>query len=135
VKIMTDIDEPNGVEVSPDGKTLHVSDSSRKLWRAYPIGNDGTVGPGKFFLNPRTGNLSAPDGTAIDERGNLYGTGRGGVWVVSPEAKELGLIAVPELCSNLTFGGEDGKMLYLTCKKKVYSLKMKVRGAGPGPSP
>jgi gluconolactonase len=56
---------------------------------------------------------------ALDKCGSLYCAGRGGVWVVSSEAKQLGLIAVPGFCSNVTFGGEDGKTLYLTCKKKV----------------
>jgi gluconolactonase len=56
---------------------------------------------------------------ALDEGGSLYCAGRGGVWVVSPEAKELGLIAVPEFCSNVTFGGEDGKTLYLTCEESI----------------
>lgn len=48
------------------------------------------------------------------------------------EGKALGLIAIPEFCSNCTFGGEDGKTLYMTCSGKVYALKMKV-GAAPQP--
>jgi gluconolactonase len=133
LRVLIDVPLPLGVEVSPDGKTLYVGDGFRRLWRAYPIGVDGTVGPGVFFLNPRTANGNAPGGMTIDERGNLYAAGRGGVWVVSPEARELGLIAVPEYCSGATFGGEDGKTLFLTCRGKVYSLGMTVRGARPGP--
>ena len=63
-----------------------------------------------------------------DEQGNLYLTGRGGVWVVSPAGEALGLIAIPEFCSNVTFGGDNGRTLYMTCSKKVYSLRMRVRG-------
>ena len=51
-----------------------------------------------------------------------------GVWVATPEGKSLGLIPVPEFCSNVTFGGADGKTLYLTCANKVYSLAMNVTG-------
>jgi gluconolactonase len=99
-KVITDMDVPNGLIASNDGKTLYVGDSFRKLWRAYPIVTEG----------------------------NLYFSGRGGVWVVTPEGKSLGLIAIPEFCSNVTFGGADGKTLYMTCANKVYGLQMTVRG-------
>jgi gluconolactonase len=88
----------------------------------------GTVGPGAVFFDPATDNRASPDGMSIDEQGNLYFSGRGGVWVASPEGKSLGFIPVPEFCSNVTFGGADGRVLYLTCDKKVYALAMKVRG-------
>jgi gluconolactonase len=128
VKIISEMKMPNGIAGSPDGKTLYVADSVEKLWRSYPIKEDGSVGDGKVFFNPETESKADPDGMAMDESGNLYFTGRGGVWVVSPDGKELGFIAVPEFVSNATFGGEDGKTLYLTCSNKVYALKMTVRG-------
>jgi gluconolactonase len=129
LRVLIDIPLPGSVAVAPNGRTLYVSDGFRKLWRAYPISENGGVGPGVFFLNPRTTNMSPPGGMTLDELGNLYCSGRGGVWVVSPTAKELGLIAVPEYCSDVAFGGEDGKTLFLTCRRKVYSLSMTVRGA------
>jgi gluconolactonase len=73
--------------------------------------------------------MNDPDGMCADINGNLYFAMRGGIWVVSPEGKSLGLIPVPEFCSNVTFGGADGKTLYITCDRKVYSLSMKVKGA------
>ena len=127
-KIIDDMPVPNGVIASNDGRTLYVGDSHERLWRSYPIQDDGTVGPGKVFFNPQTENRNEPDGMSIDEQGNLYLSGRGGVWVASPEGKPLGLIAIPEFCSNVTFGGEQGNILYMTCSKKLYSLAMKVRG-------
>ncbi len=129
VKIITDMPLPNGIKTSLDGKTLYVADSHLKHWKAYPIQDDGTVGEGKVFFDPMNENKSDPDGLALDEEGNLYLSGRGGIWVVQPDGKPLGLIAIPEFCSNVTFGGPDGKTLYLTCSKKVYALSMKVRGA------
>jgi gluconolactonase len=128
VKIIHDMPVPNGLITSNDGKTLYVGDSHLALWRAYPIQSDGTVGPGRVFFNPGTERKDAPDGMSIDEKDNLYFSGRGGVWVADRFGNSLGLIAVPEFCSNATFGGEDGKTLYLTCAKQVYSLAMKVRG-------
>jgi gluconolactonase len=127
-KIIDDMPLPNGVITSLDGQTLYVGDSHQALWRSYPIKEDGSVGAGKTFLNPDTKSKAAPDGMTIDERGNLYFTGRGGVWVAASNGTPLGFIAVPESISNATFGGEEGKALFLTCNKKVYSLNMKVRG-------
>lgn len=127
-KILDDMPVPNGVIASNDGRTLYVGDSHLKLWRSYPIQKDGSVGEGKVFFDPDTDNLASPDGMTIDEHGNLYFSGRGGVWVASPEGKSLGAILIPEFCSNVTFGGADGRTLYMTCSKKVYSLEMKVRG-------
>lgn len=126
--VIDDMPVPNGVIASNDGKTLYVGDSHLALWRAYPIRDDGTVGSGKVFFDPDTDNRASPDGMSIDEHGNLYLSGRGGVWVATPDGKSLGLIAVPEFCSNVTFGGLSGKTLYLTCSNKVYSLQMRVRG-------
>jgi gluconolactonase len=131
-KVVADMAQPNGCIASLDGRTLFVSDSAHKHWRAYPISAEGDVGAGRVFFDPDTENLASPDGMTIDERGNLYFAGRGGVWVVSPEGQSLGLIPVPEFCSNVTFGGTDGKTLYLTCSKKVYQLAMQVRGGRTG---
>lgn len=127
-KVITDMPVPNGIITANDGRTLYVADSHLKLWRSYPIRADGTVGPGKVFFDPDTPNRNDPDGISIDELGNLYFTGRGGVWVVRPNGQAQGLIPLADFCSNATFGGPDGKTLYLTCDKKVYSLQMKVRG-------
>ena len=129
-KVVSDMPVPNGLKTSLDGRTLYVGDSHLRLWRAYPISEDGTVGEGRVFFDPMNENKSEPDGFALDEQGNLYLSGRGGVWVVVPDGAALGLIAIPEFCSNVTFGGDDGKTLYMTCSKKVYSLAMQVRG-GP----
>lgn len=130
-RIIDNLKLPNGLEVSNDGRTLYVSDSFEKRVYAYPILADGGVDQGqvKIFFDPRTENTNDPDGMCADASGNLYFAMRGGVWVVSPEGKPLGLIPVPEFCSNVTFGGADGQTLYLTCDKKVYSLRMNVKGA------
>ena len=126
--IIQDMPLPNGVIASNDGKVLYVGDSERKMWRSYPIKADGTTGAGKDFFDPGTKNMSSPDGMTIDANGNLYFTGRGGVWVASRAGKPVGFIPTKEFCANVTFGGADGKTLYLTCNTKVYSLAMTVSG-------
>lgn len=130
-RIIDNLKLPNGLEVSNDGKTLYVSDSFEKRVYAYPILADGSVDQGevKIFFDPQTENQADPDGMCSDSLGNLYFAMRGGVWVVSKEGKLLGMIPIPEFCSNVTFGGSDGMTLYITCDKKVYSLAMKVKGS------
>jgi Gluconolactonase len=73
-----------------------------------------------------------PDGMKCDERGNVWCTGPGGVWVFSPKAELLGRIAVPEVVGNLHWGGADFKTLFLAASTSVYSLRTKV---GPRAEP
>ncbi len=140
-KIIEDMQVPNGLKVSNDGRTLYVADDGPMNWRMYSIQSDGTVGPGRVFFDPPLPKekRTAPDGMSIDEQGRLYLSGSGGVWVVDKFGVSLGLIPVPDLpaadgktrpgfCSNVTFGGQDGKTLYLTCQDHVYALSMTVRG-------
>jgi gluconolactonase len=123
---------PNGVEVSNDGKTLYVSDSFEKRIYAYPVKEDGMVNEGgvRIFFDPPTTNMSDPDGITTDADGNLYFAMRGGIWVVSPQGKTLGLIPIKEFVSNVAFGGTDGRTLYMTARGKVYSMKMNAKGFG-----
>ena len=127
-KVISDMPLPNGVKTSLDGRTLYIGDSGLLLWKSFPIRADGSLGPGKVFFDAPTENKKGPDGMALDDDGNLYLCGRGGVWVVTPAGKSLGLIEIPEFCSNATFGGADCRTLYLTCDKKLYSLAMTARG-------
>ena len=128
-RVVNDMAIPNGLITSLDGRTLYVADSFEKHWRAYSIGADGRIGPGRVFFDPDTPNRADPDGMTIDADGNLYLTGRGGVWVVDPSGEQIAFIAVPEFVSNVTLGGADGRTLFLTCKGKVYSLRVVTRTA------
>lgn len=130
-RVISHLKIPNGILVSQDGKTLFVGDSFEKRIYAYPILPDGSVDQGavRIFFDPWTENQNDPDGMTADAEGNLYFTMRGGVWVASAAGKTLGFIGVPEFCSNVGFGGKDGKTLFITGSGKVYALEMKVRGA------
>ncbi|MBI3863796.1 MAG: SMP-30/gluconolactonase/LRE family protein [Planctomycetia bacterium] len=129
-KVIQDMRVPNGLKVSNDGRRLYVADDGPMNWRVYSIQGDGTVGPGRVFFDPPVApeKRGAPDGMSIDEHGTLYLSGSGGVWVVDKHGTSLGLIPIPEFCSNVAFGGPEGKTLFLTCAKQVYSLDLKVKG-------
>ena len=128
----TDVAVPNGIIASPMGKFLYVADSDAKRWMVYPILKDGALGDGTVFFKPETESTMDPDGMSMDEEGNVYLTGMGGIWVVHPKGRLIGFIPIPEICSNLAFGGTDGRTLYITCSSKLYSLRMRVQGASYG---
>jgi sugar lactone lactonase YvrE len=125
-RVISDLPRPNGILVSPDGKRLHVANPERGEIRSYPIAAPGKLGKGSVLH--REEGARGPDGMALDERGNIYATYRE-IVVVSPEGKLLGKIPVPEHPANCTFGGKDGKTLYITARTGLYSLAMKVAGA------
>jgi gluconolactonase len=132
-RVNSSIVQPNGILTSADQTKLYVAESSssvsaNKRWWVFPINSDGTLGTGSVFFKPTTTNYNDPDGMTRDERGNLYFTGLGGVWIVSPTGQQLKMITVPEATANVCFGGPDYKTLYITCNYRVYSLAMTVRG-------
>ena len=71
-----------------------------------------------------------PDGMAVDQAGNIFGTGPGGVFVFSPAGKLLGRISTGERTSNCTFGGADGSQLYITADTYVCRIQTKTKGLG-----
>jgi len=134
-RVNNGLNQPNGIIASLDETKLYVSessttDNSKKRWWVYPINADGTLGTGSIFFQPANPmvNNRDPDGMTIDERGNLYLTGLGGLYIVSPTGQELRRFPIPEQSNNVTFGGADYKTLYIACQDKIYSLAMEVHG-------
>src|SRR5262249_36099356 len=80
--IVKDMTRPNGLAISPDDKTLYVanSDEKKKVWMAYDLASDGTVKNARIFADVTSETAPGlPDGMKLDERGNVYGTGPGGI--------------------------------------------------------
>jgi gluconolactonase len=67
----------------------------------------------------------------VDQRGNVYATGPGGVWIFSPSGKHLGTIKPPEVPANCNWGDADGKTLYMTARTGVYRVRLKIPGVRP----
>lgn len=126
-----DIKHPGGLAFSPDEKHLYVTDNPRVL--RFDVLRDNTIANGQVFLDltdqkPLT---NFPDGVKVDTKGNVYVTGPGGVWIVSPEGKHLGTIIESHRPANLAFGGNDGKTLFITSRPGLYRIPLKVSGPLP----
>ena len=76
------------------------------------------------------GGFTTPHSLAVDARGNLYVSGPGGVWILSPEGRHLGMIRPPELPANFAWGDEEGQTLYMTARTGLYRIRLNVAGTG-----
>lgn len=124
---------PNGIAFSPDERTLYVanSDAANKVWMAYEVMDDGTLGTGRVFydVNDQT-EEGAADGMKVDVNGNLFATGPGGVWIFSPEGRHLGTIKPDEVPANVAWG-DDGSTLYMTARTGLYRIRLSTSGRIP----
>ena len=130
--VIKDLARPNGIAFSPDEKFLYIAESGKKVWMRYPMRADGSVGAGSVFVDASGDKeTGGPDGIRVDKKGNLYGSGPGGVWIISAEGKHLGTIRVPERVSNVAWGDRDGKTLYITASTSVYRIRLNASGVKP----
>jgi len=132
--VSTDLDAPNGLAFSPDEKILYVNNwnDKRKVILRYDVSEDCTLSNSRLFFDMKDapGN-DALDGLKVDRQGNVYSTGPGGLWIISPEGKQLGLIKGPEDPHNMAWGDDDGKTLYITALTGIYRIRMNVAGVRP----
>lgn len=124
---------PNGIAFSPDEKTLYVT-AFRKLV-AYDVRPDDTVANPRVLIDydAITKDAGFFDGIKIDTKGNIWGSGPGGIWFFSSAGKPLGRVLVPEIPTNIAFGEADGKSLYITARRGLYRIRLLTAGIQPGP--
>ena len=141
-----EIQRPNGIQVSPDNRTLYLIEANgtqggARIIRAYDLAPDGTVSKMRVHYNFYPGRSA--DGMSIDTAGNLYASAglnasrgtsetldtKAGVYVISPQGKLLRFIPVPEdTITNNAFGGPDMKTLYITAGKTLYKVRVEIAG-------
>jgi gluconolactonase len=127
-----DFSRPNGIAFSPDHKYLYVNDTMKKIIMRYELQPDGGIANGQVITDMTADKTpGAPDGMKVDEKGNIYCTGPGGFWIMSPEGKHLATIKPPELPANLAWGDADGKTLYLTARTGLYRIRLNIPGVRP----
>lgn len=129
---------PNGIALSPDEQTLYVSNTRPEpsvMW--YPLDTEANPGPGRTVIDlppapeGRWHNPMVPDGIKVDLLGRIYVSAPGGVWVMTPDGTVLTVLRTPQWVTNLAFGDEDGRTLFLTCRDVVCSVRTTVPGKTP----
>jgi gluconolactonase len=121
-------DQPNGLCFSPDERQLYINDTTQALIRVFDVEADGNLASPRVFASSIRSELEPglPDGMKCDQRGNVWVTAPGGVWVYSSNGDLIGKVRVPELVANLAWGGPDFRTLYLTATHSVYAVPTKV---------
>jgi|GEM_PF-240445 len=149
-----DFTGPNGIALSPDEKYLYVGNWPRSLTgqelrkedepageigdkhkaiMRYEVQRDGTLKNGKLFFDfTNAAGEDGLDGIKVDQKGNLYVSAPGGLWVISPEGKHLGTIITPRHPHNMAWGDADGKTLYLCARSGLYRIRLNIAGVRPG---
>ncbi|MEO0672364.1 MAG: SMP-30/gluconolactonase/LRE family protein [Pseudomonadota bacterium] len=130
--VVTDLDCPNGLVFSPDETTLYVADTghifdenaNQRICK-YSVGPGNEVGPGSDFHKIDPG---IADGMRIDTDGNLWSSAADGVHCIAPDGRRLGKILVPELVSNICFGGRAKHQLFITATTSVYMISLNREG-------
>ncbi len=118
---------PNGLALSPEENILYVVDSERAHIRSFEVGAGWELSGGEVLVEVASEGAEVPDGMKVDLQGNIYCTGKGGVWVFSPEGETLGHISVPETTANLAWGG-DARILYITADTGLYRIRCRAVG-------
>lgn len=131
-RVTDDFVKPNGLAFSPDESLLYIADSGAshleggpRHIRVFDV-RDGALSNSRVFVSIQNG---VPDGFRVDEQGNVWTSAEDGVHCNSPQGELLGKILLPEVVSNLTFGGLNRNRLFVTATSSVYALFMGVRGA------
>lgn len=127
--LSTQLDRPNGIGFSPDEKTLYVaqSDPSNPIWMSFPVREDKTLDKGsvlydaKKFMQEYPG---LPDGLAVHSSGIIFGSGPGGIYVLTPQGELLGRIVTGGRTSNCAFGPNE-KNLYITADSRLCRVELR----------
>jgi gluconolactonase len=132
--VADDFIKPNGLAFSPDESVLYIADSGAthdengpRHIRAFDVARDGALLHSRVVIDMERG---VPDGFRVDEKGNIWTSAEDGVHCCTPAGILLGKISIPEVVSNLTFGGAYRNTLFITATTSVYALPLCVRGAG-----
>jgi gluconolactonase len=131
VLLAADFARPNGLCFSIDESRLFVNDTQRQHIRVFQIGADGCLQGGSVWAETGGSEPGVADGMKFDRAGHLYCCGSGGIHVFNPDGDRLGVISVPEVPANFTWGGADLQDLFITARQSIYRLRVKIPGHCP----
>jgi gluconolactonase len=130
--LVDDFDQPNGLCFSTDESLLYINDTTRAHIRVFDVADDGTIANSRVLADGiGSGSLEIGDlvdGMKLDERGNVWVTGPGGVCVFDPDGNHIGTVEVPENVGNINWGGPDWSQLFIPASSSMYRIQCKVSG-------
>jgi len=130
--LVEDFDQPNGLCFSTDESLLYINDTTRAHIRVFDVAGDGTISNSRVLADGiGSGSLEIGDlvdGMKLDERGNVWVTGPGGVCVFDPDGNHIGTVEVPENVGNINWGGPDWSQLFIPATTSMYRIQCKVSG-------
>jgi gluconolactonase len=124
-RVADDFAQPNGLAFSADERELYVVDSERNHVRRFDVAGDGALPGGEVLVSDARGY----DGVRVDDGGRLWLAAGDGLHCVDRDGTLLGKLLLPEVCANLTFGGAQRNVLYITATNLLLSVRVSVRGA------
>lgn len=128
--LVDDFSKPNGLCFSLDERQLFVNDTDRGHIRVFKVQPDGAVANSQVWITLMGDGPGVADGMKIDLAGNLYCSGPGGIHLFDADANCLGVICMPEYTTNLVWGDDDLRSLYITASTTLYRLRVQVPGRG-----
>ncbi|MEV4532496.1 SMP-30/gluconolactonase/LRE family protein [Asanoa sp. NPDC049518] len=124
--VAEDFERPNGLAFSPDEQTLYVADTRQKHIRKFTVADSTNLVAGEVFATCDNGSF---DGLRVDAKGRVWAAAHDGLHCFSPEGDLLGKLLVPEIVSNLAFGGPQLNHLFITATTSLYTLRVNFTGA------
>jgi gluconolactonase len=124
--VADDFERPNGLAFSLDERQLYIADTRRKHIRLFDVAEDGTLSGGDVFATCDAGTF---DGLRLDHAGRIWAAAHDGVHCFDPDGTLIGKLRLPEIVSNLTFGGPKRNDMYITASSSLYSVRLNVTGA------
>ncbi len=126
--VVRDLAYPNGLALSPDESLLYINDSRQYLIRVFDVRPDGSVTNGHVFYKLTGNEPGGPDGMKVDTEGNVYCTGPGGIHVISPSGSLLGRLKIPGHVTNMGWGDDNWRGLYITTDTSVFHVTLGIPG-------
>jgi gluconolactonase len=126
--LVEDFSKPNGLCFSRDESLLYVNDTDRQHIRVFEVRPDGSLGGGQVFATTGGTEPGVADGMKIDRDGNLYSCGSGGIHVFDAAGQRMGVIRLPEIPANFTWGGTDLTDFFVTARTSLYRLRARIPG-------
>ena len=126
--LLDDFSKPNGLCFSLDEKHLFINDTDHNHIRIFDVNHDGTLSNGKIWAELEREGIGVADGMKIDQAGNLYCCGPGGIHVFDQVGVYLGIIKIPEQAANFNWGDDDLSSLYICASTTLHRIRVNIPG-------